>query len=77
MVLRLPLPLMPSNPSFPTPDPAPNDNRTSEPSAPVRAASASVLAGIRTAASMSGEAADQVNSRTAKRNLSVAAKTTV
>src|SRR5262249_13170602 len=51
--------------------------RTSEPSVPVFAASANVLAGTSTAASTSGDNADQVSSRTASRNLSVAAKTTV
>ncbi len=77
VVLRLPFPLIPSSPSFPTPAPAPNDSRTSEPSIPALAASANVFAGTSTAASISGDKADQVSSRTARRNLSVAAKTTV
>ena len=77
VVLRLPFPLMPSSPSLPTPLPAPSDKRTSEPSAPALAASASVFAGTSTAASMSGDDADHVSSRTASRNRSVAAKTTL
>ncbi|CFE57348.1 Uncharacterised protein [Mycobacterium tuberculosis] len=44
---------------------------------PALAASASVLAGTSTAASISGDDADHFSSRTARRNLSVAAKTTV
>ena len=75
-MLRLPFPLIPSNPSLPTVGPDPNDKWTSAPSVPVFAASASVLAGTSTAASTSGPAADQVSSRTANRNRSVAASTT-
>ncbi|OBJ53347.1 hypothetical protein A9W94_01840 [Mycobacterium asiaticum] len=45
-------------------------------SLPTMAASAKVFAGTSTDASMSGDNADQVNSRTANRNRSVAANTT-
>ena len=76
VVLRLPSLRIPSNPSLPTADPAPNDKCTSPPSAPALAASANVLAGTSTAASMSADSVDQVSSRTANRNRSVAAKTT-
>src|ERR1700761_6501243 len=67
---------MPSSPSLPTAGPAPNDKCTSDPSVPLLAASDNVFAGTNTAASTSGADADQVSSRTANRNRSVAAKTT-
>ena len=44
---------------------------------PALAASANVFAGTNTAASRLGDDVDQVSSRTARRNRSVAAKTTV
>ena len=76
-MLRLPSLRIPSSPSLPTAAPAPNDKCTSVPDVPALAASASVLAGTSTAASMSVAVVDQVSSRTASRNRSVAAKTTV